>query len=77
MAFVDVFPDGAPADVGVAEGASVVTEEGVRCFYEEDVIHKVFYLARFFRSAGTTEAFLEARELLCGLAMAHWSFYLL
>jgi len=51
VAFVDLFPDGAPADVGVAEGSSVVTEEGVRRFYEEDVVHKAFYLTRFFGGA--------------------------
>lgn len=55
----------------------MVTEEGMRCFYEEDMVHEVFHLARFFRGTGTTEAFLEVRELLCRLAMAHCSFYLL
>jgi hypothetical protein len=77
VAFVDFFPDGAVADVGVAEGASVVTEKGMRCFHEEDVVYEVLHLARLVRCAGTTEAFLEAREILCGLAMAHWGFYLL
>jgi hypothetical protein len=76
LAIVDFFPDRAPADVGVAVGGSVVTEEGMPRFYEEDVVHQVLHLARFFRGAGTTEAFLKATQLLCGLAMAHCSFYL-
>ena len=77
VAFVEFFPDGAPADVGVAEGGSVVAEEGMRCFYEEDVVHQVINRTGFVRGARTTEAFLEAGEFLCGLATAHGSFYLL
>jgi hypothetical protein len=74
VAFVDFFPDGAPADVGVAERGSVVTEDGMPGVYEENGVHQVLHLARFFRGPGTTKAFLEVWELLCGLAVAHWSF---
>jgi hypothetical protein len=77
VAFVDLFSDGAPADVGVAEGGSVVTEEGMRRFYEEDVVHQVVNRAGFVRGARTTQAFLETGEFRCGLAMAHDYFYLL
>ena len=77
MALVDFFPDGASADVGVAEGGSVVTEEGVLCLYEKDVVHQVINHTGIVRGARTTQAFLEAGEFFRGLATAHGSFYLL
>ena len=43
MAFVDFFPDGAPADVGVAEGGSVIAQEGVSRFHEQDLVHELFH----------------------------------
>ena len=55
----------------------MVAEEGMPGVHEENVVHQVLHFAGFFRGPGTTQAFLEEWELLCGLAVAHRSFYLL
>lgn len=64
MSLVYFLADGASADVGVAEGGSVITEEGMLCFYEEDVVQQVINRTGIVRGARATKAFLEAGEFL-------------
>ncbi len=75
VALVNLPPDRTSADVGAAEGGSVVAQEGMGRIYEQDLVNEVLYLARrCVRIAGATGAFLKGGKLFCGLAIAHSEF---